>query len=123
MMKKFIPFLVFLTVGSASFGQDSAALKKHYLKVYNNAVSYNDVNAASNALYGYLAVDNSLLYKDTLSMLYFSSKNYYSALLLAEEVYKANPANMLAMARAAECYDELGDPKTATTLLEQVVPK
>ena len=30
---------------------------------------------------------------------------------------------MNAMARAAECYDELGDPKTATGLYEQVVPK
>jgi hypothetical protein len=27
------------------------------------------------------------------------------------------------MARAAECYDELGDPKTAVGLYEQVVPK
>jgi len=123
MMKKFIPFMLFLTVGSASFAQDSAGMKKHYLKIYNQAVTYNDVNTAINALYGYLAVDNSLLYKDTLSMLYFSTKSYYSSLLLAEEVYKASPTNMLAMARAAECYDELGDPKTATTLLEQVVPK
>jgi len=43
--------------------------------------------------------------------------------MLAEEVYKADANNMLAMARAAECYDELGDPKTATTLFEQVTPK
>lgn len=122
-MKKFVPFLTFLIVASASSAQDTAALKKHYLKVYNQALIYNDVNAAINGLYGYLATDNSLNYKDTLSMLYFSSKSYYSALILAEEVYKADGNNMLAMARAAECYDELGDPKTATTLFEQVVPK
>lgn len=102
--------------------QDSGALKNHYLKVYNQAIAYNDISAAINGLHGYLAVDNNLLYKDTLSMLYFTSKSYVSALLLAEEVYKADPNNALAMARAAECYDELGDPKTATTLLEQVVP-
>ena len=90
---------------------------------YNQAIKYNDVNAAINGLYGYLAVDNSLPYKDTLSMLYFSTKSYYSSLMLAEEVYKADANNMLAMARAAECYDELGDPKTATTLFEQVTPK
>ncbi len=122
-MKKFVPFLFCLFVVSVSSAQDTAMLKKHYLKIYSQAIAYNDVNAAINGLYGYLAVDNSLNYKDTLSMLYFSTKSYYSSLMLAEEVYKADATNMMAMARAAECYDELGDPKTATTLFEQVVPK
>lgn len=123
MMKKFIPFLVFLLVASAGSGQDAEALKKHYLKIYSQAIAYNDVAAAINGLYGYLATDNNLKYKDTLSMLYFTTKSYYSSLLLAEEVYKADAENVYAMARAAECYDELGDPKTAIGLYEQVVPK
>ena len=54
---------------SGSSAQDTALLKKHYLKIYSQAIAYNDVNAAINGLYGYLAVDNSLKYKDTLSML------------------------------------------------------
>ena len=123
MMKKFVPFLTFLIMAFASSAQDTAMLKKHYLKIYNQAITYNDVNAAINGLYGYLAVDNSQQYKDTLSMLYFTTKSYYSSLVLSEEVYKADAANMKAMARAAECYDELGDPKTATALFEQVAPK
>ena len=123
MMKKLLPFFTLLLMASAGSAQDAEAMKSHYLKVYNQAIKYNDVNAAINGLYGYLAVDNSLPYKDTLSMLYFSTKSYYSSLMLAEEVYKADANNMLAMARAAECYDELGDPKTATTLFEQVTPK
>jgi tetratricopeptide (TPR) repeat protein len=123
MMKKFLPFLFCLMAFMTSHSQDSATLKRHYLRVYNQAIAYNDVNAAINGLHGYLAEDNSILYKDTLSMLYFSMKSYYSALVLAEEVYKSSPSNMLAMARAAECYDELGDPTTATKLLEEVVPK
>lgn len=123
MMKKFLPFFIGLLIASAVTAQDSAALKKHYLKIYSQAIAYNDVSAAINGLYGYLAVDNSLSYKDTLSMLYYSIKSYYSSLILAEEVYKTDATNTLAMARAAECYDELGDPKTATTLFEQVVPK
>jgi tetratricopeptide (TPR) repeat protein len=123
MMKKILSILLGATISAAGYSQDADALKKHYVKVYNQAITYNDVAAAINGLHGYLAVDNSMAYKDTLSMLYFSTKSYYSALLLAEEVYKADANNMLAMARAAECYDQLGDPKTATTLLEQVVPK
>jgi tetratricopeptide (TPR) repeat protein len=121
-MKRIAPlFFCLLTLSVAA--QDTEAMKKHYLKVYNQGLTYSDANAAINALHGYLSVDNNLNYKDTLSMLYFSSKSYYSALLLAEEVYKGNPANADAMARAAECYDELGDSKTAVSLYEQVVPK
>ncbi|HWR34105.1 MAG TPA: tetratricopeptide repeat protein [Chitinophagaceae bacterium] len=122
-MKKFFPFLVCLFLFSVARSQDSAGMKNHYLKVYNQALAYNDANAAVNALHGYIAMDNNMLYKDTLSMLYFNIKSFYSALMLAEEVYKAVPANVEAMARAAECYDELGDPKTAVGLYEQVVPK
>ena len=125
MMKKI--FLSLLCTGTMAsvcvFAQDSTTLKNHYLKVYNQALSYNDAPAAVNALHGYIALDNNIIYKDTLSMLYFNIKSYYSALMLAEEVYKASPANVEAMARAAECYDELGDPKTAVGLFEQVVPK
>jgi tetratricopeptide (TPR) repeat protein len=122
-MKKMIPVLLCLFVTYAVSAQDNDALKKHYQKVYKQALTYNDANAAINALQNYIAADNSIAYKDTLSMLYFNVKSYYSALLLADEVSKAAPENMGAMARAAECYDELGDPKTATGLYEQVVPK
>jgi tetratricopeptide (TPR) repeat protein len=107
----------------SSQAQDSAAFRKHYLKMYSQAIAYNDLNAAINALHGYLAAGNDMQYKDTLSMLYFSAKSYVSSLILAEEVYKAVPSNVDAMARAAECYDELGDPKTSVSLYEQIVPK
>ena len=98
-------------------------MKKHYLRTYDNAIKYNDISVAVHALHGYIAIDSGLTYKDTLSILYFNGKSYVSSLLLAEEVYKAQPGNTEAMARAAECYDELGDPKTAVSLYEQVVPK
>ncbi len=122
-MKKITLILFSFGIFASMKAQDSATLRKHYLKVYTQALGYNDVNVAINALQGYLAVDNSLIFKDTLSMLYFSTKYYYSALLLSVEVYKAEPNNLDAMARTAECYDELGDPKTAISLFEQVVPK
>lgn len=98
-------------------------MKKHYLQTYENAIRYNDISVAIHALHGYIAIDSSVQYKDTLSILYFNAKSYVSSLLLAEEVYKAQTSNVEAMARAAECYDELGDPKTSVGLYEQVVPK
>lgn len=122
-MKKVVPFLFCLFTLSVLQAQDGDAMKKHYLKVYNQGLLYNDANTAISALHGYLAIDSIVSYKDTLSMLYFGTKNYYSALLLSEEVYKAAPANADAMARAAECYDQLGDPKTSVGLYEQVIPK
>ena len=122
-MKKLIPVFFGLLVVSGVAAQDSMTLRKHYLKVYRQALSYNDANAAINALQNYIAADNNINYKDTLSILYFTVKSYYSSLLLAEEVYKEAPENVNAMARAAECYDELGDPKTATGLYEKVAPK
>ena len=125
-MKKLILLLFCYTIifsGVSAQTSDSSALKAHYLKVYDQALVYNDVNAAINALHGYIAIDNNLLYKDTMSMLYFSIKLYYSALILSEEVYKKILANIDAMARAAECYDELGDSKTSVSLFEQVCPK
>lgn len=121
-MKKITLFLVMLSFAMYSNAQDGDALKKHYLKTYEQSLSYNDVPSAIGALQGYLAIDKSNNYLDTLSMLYFSMKNYYSALLSSEEVYKSNPQNVEAMARAASCYDELGDPKTAVGLFEKVVP-
>ncbi len=115
--------MFFVMIVSGVTAQDSVSLRKHYLNVYRQALSYNDANAAINALQNYVAVDNSMAYKDTLSMLYFNTKSFYSSLLLAEEVYKAVPGNVYAMERAAECYDQLGDPKTAVGLYEMVVPK
>ena len=64
----------------------------------------------------------SIPLKDTLSMLYFVTKSYYPALLLAEEVSKAMPANINALARVGECYQNLGDSKKAVAAYENVAP-
>jgi tetratricopeptide (TPR) repeat protein len=122
-MKKFLSFFVFTFLAYTVSAQENDALKTHYLKVYRQALAYNDASAAINALQNYIASENNTAYKDTLSMLYFNVKSYYSALLISEEVFKEAPGNLDAIARAAECYDELGDPKTAIGLFEQVVPK
>lgn len=122
-MKKIFSLAFGLTALVSAGAQDGEAMKKHYIKTYDNAIRYNDLSVAINALHGYIAIDSGITYKDTLSILYFNAKSYVSALILAEEVYKTQPSNVNAMARAAECYDELGDPKTSVGLYEQVVPQ
>lgn len=121
-MKKIAPFVTFLLLGVMAQAQTSDSLRRHYLKVYNNALHYNDVNTAVNALQNYIAVDNNIAYKDTLSLLYFSTGAYVSSLILAEEVTKADPNNMLAVARAGECYQNLNEPKRAIEAYEKACP-
>lgn len=123
-MKKILPLLALTAFFSISYGQSpiTDSLKKHYLKTYNQALHYNDVSSAIGALQGYLAIDNNILYKDTLSMLYFSGGSYISSLLLAEEVTQSTPANYRAVARTAECYRQLGDVKKAIDAYEKVCP-
>ena len=118
-MKQLILFFCLILFTTVSFAQNDNQ-KSHYLKVFHNAMKYNDPDAAINALHGYIAIDSSVAYKDTLSLLYFVRKSYYSALLLAEEVTKADKQNVDAYARAAECYQQLGDYKTSVNYFEQV---
>jgi tetratricopeptide (TPR) repeat protein len=121
MKKNVLILLLAASSACAVQGQNDDHLKKHYLKTYGQALYYNDINAAINALHGYIAIDSNVAYKDTLSMLYFRGKSYVSALLLAEDVSKVDPNNIQAISRTAECYDQLGEPKTAITLYEKVV--
>ena len=47
-LKKFLPIILCLTMASMASAQDSAAFRKHYLKMYTQAINYNDINAAIN---------------------------------------------------------------------------
>jgi tetratricopeptide (TPR) repeat protein len=123
MMKKILVFILCTGFSAGVKAQDTAAMKKHYLRMYHQGLAYTDLNTGIYALQGYLAIDNNIYYRDTLSMLYYATKNYYSSLLLGKEVYETLPDNLEAIARTAECYDEMGDPKTAVSLFEKVVPK
>ena len=118
-MKKYLLIFVLIILTGNAFTQNDN-LKSHYLKMFRNAMSYNDPDAAINALHGYIAIDSNVAYKDTLSLLYFVRKSYYSALILAEEVTKTDKSNVEAYARAAECYQQLGDFKTAVNYFEQI---
>lgn len=126
-MRKALSLLVILvfcyTAYSQGPGNDS--LRNHFQRTYLQALKYNDFNVAINSMQNIIAETPAIQgmpLKDTLSMLYFATKAYYPALILAEEVNKANPSNINALARAGECYQNLGDSKKAVAAYETVSP-
>ncbi|MFN9711253.1 MAG: tetratricopeptide repeat protein [Bacteroidota bacterium] len=119
MFKKIILTAFFYCLSFYLFAQKDSLLN-HHLKVYRNALKYNDPTMAMSALHGVIAIDSNSVYKDTLSMLYFARKSYYSALVLAEEVVRKDQSKLEAFGRAAECYQMLGEFKTAIQYYEQI---
>ncbi len=125
-MRKIFVLFAGLWATSCSFAQSmSDNLKSHYQKTYQQALQYNDVNVAINALQNIIAEtpgNENILLKDTLSMLYFATKSYYSSLILSKEVYKANPNNVNALARSGESNQNLGELKSAIEDYEKAAP-
>ncbi len=126
-MRKSLLLIIGIIIIQISNAQSSfsESVKDHYQKTYQQALQYNDINVAINSLQNIMAEtpgNDKFLLKDTLSMLYFASKNYYSALLLAKEVYHSTPSNVNARARAGECNQNLGETKDAITDYEIVAP-
>lgn len=126
-MKKTVTLALVLVMGQAAFSQASfsESLKKHYLTVYENSLNYSDLPLAIDALNNALVEmsgQESLLYKDTLSILYFNNKSYLPSYMLAQEVTKANPANYNAIGRMGECLQADADYKNAAAAFEKAAP-
>ncbi len=126
-MRKLVLLLTGVVAFNISHAQLSVSdsLKNHYQKTYQLALQYNDINVAVNSLQNMIVEtpgDAVIPLKDTLAMLYFASKSWYSCLLLSKEVYQANRSNINALARAAECNQNLGETKDAITDYETVTP-
>jgi len=126
-MKKTLTLALVLALSYTAYPQGafSDSLKKHYLNLYENALNYNDlplaISAVNNALVE-MSGSQSLLYKDTLSILYFNNKSYLPSYMLAQEVYKADPTNYNALGRIGECLQTDADYKGAAEAFEKVAP-
>lgn len=119
----FLLFGIVISI-SAKAQTETINLKAHYQKTYQQALQYNDLNVAINSLQNIIAetgASESIPLKDTLGMLYFASKVYYSSLILSKEVYEADASNINALARAAECNQYLGETKNAIADYEKVI--
>jgi len=126
-MRKLLLLIMGVIMINVSLAQSSItdSLRSHYERTYQQALVYNDISVAINSLQNLIAetpASNKIVLKDTLAMLYFASKSYYSALVLSKEVQQADASNINASARAAECYQNLGDIKNAILDYEKVVP-
>ena len=126
-MKKIVSVALFGVIAITANSQVSVkeSLKQHYMNTYEQALKLNDLELAINSLNNALVempAEQSMLYKDTLSMLYFSNKAYLPSFILAQEVYKADPKNISALARTGDCYQAGADYKNAVAAFEIVAP-
>lgn len=84
-------------------------LSAHYSKTYQAALRYSDYDVAKSALYD-LMVENpqndSILY--SLALIYYQSKNYASAGLVAKDLLTMTPDNLAAMEIAAVSFENIG---------------
>ena len=126
-MKKVLSLALIVLAANTANAQVSVgdSLKKHYLNTYEQALKLSDLELAINSINNVvveLKGTQNLLYKDTLSMLYFSNKGYLQSFVLAQEVYKADPTNIHALARVGDCYQAEADFKNAAAAFETVAP-
>lgn len=88
--------------------QEEKAIE-HDKKVYHQAVEYGDVGTAIYAIHSLLARDTSnISYYDTLSMLYFESRNYPQAVQAAQKALTKDPNNQKLMQVMANSYKYMG---------------
>ena len=93
-----------------------------YLKMYENALRYNDLNSAITAVHLLLA-DNpqqNKSYKDTLAYLYFSAGRFPQVISLSEELLKERPNDTMLLEMVALSYQNLGDIKSALSYYEKL---
>ena len=126
-MKKIFIFAALFLAFQTSFSQVSVSdsLKKHYLSCYEQALRLNDIQMVINSLNNALVEikgPQSISYKDTLSMFYFSNKAYFPSYYLAQEVYNADSGNYRTLARIGECFQAGSDYKKAAAVFEKAAP-
>jgi tetratricopeptide (TPR) repeat protein len=117
-MKTFLTVVILISAVVNATAQQSLLTKQHYLNVYQRGLKYNDVRTAIAGLNGYLSLGEEATYKDTLGLLYFVNKEYFSALIISQETFDADKNNLQALERIATCYSELGDVKSSVEKYE-----
>jgi tetratricopeptide (TPR) repeat protein len=130
-MRKGILFLLMvLSVMTASLAQESKQNAADTLPpfglqqqmfIYSMANKYNDYQMSKSALYNILSyAPGNTAVMDSLALLYYQSQQYISAALLAQDILKLAPNDMLAAEIAAVSFESLGVPAKAIPLYEKI---
>ncbi|WP_109830347.1 tetratricopeptide repeat protein [Reichenbachiella versicolor] len=130
-MKKYIYTLVVVASFSAvGFGQEKAEpdstsfidfdFNKNF-GIYEIAKRFNDPAVARMALYNLLFItDNQVAILDSLAVNYFSSRNYISSALVAQENVELNSRNELALEIGAISFNNIGAKTKALEFYEDL---
>ncbi|MGW8121925.1 tetratricopeptide repeat protein [Roseivirga echinicomitans] len=108
---KYWMIAVVMMASVSSFAQDSTYLSNEYAKamaVYSQAQLYNDIEVQKAALYDMLVLDpgDSSVMR-TLSEYYYNNRRFTSSALVAMDILKKYPGNMVATEIAALSYEQL----------------
>src|SRR5690606_35876219 len=118
-----ISAIIFQSHAQQANAQESEAYKTQ-VAVYQNALKFNDVSVAKNALYNMMALapsNASLL--DSLAYLYFDYQQFASSLLVSREILAKNPNNLPALEISAVSYENLGIYQQALSAYESLYLK
>jgi tetratricopeptide (TPR) repeat protein len=97
----------------------TSSLTGKNLKMYNMALEYGDYGVAINTLYTILADNpNDMALKDSLASLYFNSRAYPQAILVAREILAKNPKDKKMLELTAISYQNIGGAKEALETYE-----
>jgi len=119
----FLTFSIFILGISATAQTDPKLSEdfKHNQEVYLNAMKFNDVAVAREALYHLISIapdDLSLL--DSLAFLYFDYRQFASAALVCKEMLSKLPKHPPALEMSAISFENLGLNEQALTNYESL---
>lgn len=120
--------IAFVFATTTAVAQDAASKEsetyKQQVAVYQNALKFNDVSVAKNAIYNMMAInpsDASLL--DSLAYFYFDYQQYPSSLLVARDILAKNSNHLPALEIQAVSFEKLGLYEKALSAYESLYLK
>jgi tetratricopeptide (TPR) repeat protein len=116
-------FAMFITTFAFGQGKNSPDYVQN-LKVYARAMKYNDISAATNALYNLIAMEprnDTLL--TSLARLYFDNQKFISSILVSNDILSINPNNIPALEISALSKESIGAKEKALEDYESLYMK
>lgn len=100
---------------------DTASIIDYYESMYTHAVTYSDLQVATNAMYAILTYrPNDVGIKDTIARLYFNRSMPFQAMLVGKEVLDKEPENTRILEVVAFSQQDLGLLKEALESFEKL---